>query len=269
MQEYVTTVSRYLLILCMAFYTLDSLLVLRYRNEKESGFIYLRQSFWLFVIQLVSFFNIAILSRDWEYVYLYVVLQVLLFLILLITPIIYRNINRVLLNNMCMMIGIGMIMVSRLNMEKAIKQFKIIAISYIICMFVPVLVSKLKILRKMTWIYAILGMLPLSMVLILGETTLGSKLSFTVQGITFQPSEMVKLLFVLFLAASLYHSTSVVNVIVTTVVAGLHVLILVASKDLGSALIFFMTYLLVLFVATRSYIYLLLGLIILDIVCSL
>ncbi len=260
MQEYVTTVSRYLLILCMAFYTLDSLLVLRYRNEKESGFIYLRQSFWLFVIQLVSFFNIAILSRDWEYVYLYVVLQVLLFLILLITPIIYRNINRVLLNNMCMMIGIGMIMVSRLNMEKAIKQFKIIAISYIICMFVPVLVSKLKILRKMTWIYAILGMLPLSMVLILGETTLGSKLSFTVQGITFQPSEMVKLLFVLFLAASLYHSTSVVNVIVTTVVAGLHVLILVASKDLGSALIFFMTYLLVLFVATRSYIYLLLGL---------
>ena len=260
MQEYVTTVSRYLLILCMAFYTLDSLLVLRYRNEKESGFIYLRQSFWLFVIQLVSFFNIAILSRDWEYVYLYVVLQVLLFLILLITPIIYRNINRVLLNNMCMMIGIGMIMVSRLNMEKAIKQFKIIAISYIICMFVPVLVSKLKILRKMTWVYAILGMLPLSMVLILGETTLGSKLSFTVQGITFQPSEMVKLLFVLFLAASLYHSTSVVNVIVTTVVAGLHVLILVASKDLGSALIFFMTYLLVLFVATRSYIYLLLGL---------
>ena len=260
MQEYITTVSKYLLVLSMAFYTLDSLIGLRYGNEKEGGFLYLRQNFWMFVIQFVSFFNIAILSRDWKYVYLYVVLQVVLFLILLITPLIYRKINRLLLNNMCMLIGIGMIMVSRLNMDKAIRQFKIIVVSYIFCMFVPLLVSKLKMLSKLTWIYAAVGLLPLSLVLILGETTLGSKLSFTIQGITFQPSEMVKLLFVLFLAASLHHSTKVGNVVATTIVAGLHVLILVASKDLGSALIFFITYLLVLFVATRSYIYLLLGL---------
>lgn len=260
MQEYITTVSKYLLVLCMAFYTLDSLMVFRYRNEREGGFIYLRQNFWMFAIQLVSFFNIAILSREWIYVFIYGVLQVFLFLVLCITPLIYKNINRLLLNNMCMLIGIGMIMVSRLDVDKAVRQFKIILVSYIICMFVPLIVSRVKLLSKLRWIYAAIGILPLSLVLILGETTLGSKLSFTVQGITFQPSEMVKLLFVLFLAASLYQSTSLLNVIVTTIVAGAHVLILVLSRDLGSALIFFIAYLLMLFVASGSYLYLLLGL---------
>ena len=260
MQEYITTVSKYLLVLCMAFYTLDSLMVFRYRNEREGGFIYLRQNFWMFAIQLVSFFNIAILSREWVYVFIYGVLQVFLFLVLCITPLIYKNINRLLLNNMCMLIGIGMIMVSRLDVDKAVRQFKVILVSYIICMFVPLIVSRVKLLSKLRWIYAAIGILPLSLVLILGETTLGSKLSFTVQGITFQPSEMVKLLFVLFLAASLYQSTSLLNVIVTTIVAGAHVLILVLSRDLGSALIFFIAYLLMLFVASGSYLYLLLGL---------
>ena len=260
MQEYITTVSKYLLVLCMAFYTLDSLMVFRYRNERDGGFIYLRQNFWMFAIQLVSFFNIAILSREWVYVFIYGVLQVFLFLVLCITPLIYKNINRLLLNNMCMLIGIGIIMVSRLDVDKAVRQFKIILVSYIICMFVPLIVSRVKLLSKLRWIYAAIGILPLSLVLILGETTLGSKLSFTIQGITFQPSEMVKLLFVLFLAASLYKSKSLVNVIVTTVVAGAHVLILVMSRDLGSALIFFIAYLLMLFVASGSYLYLFLGL---------
>lgn len=260
MQEFITTVSKYLLVLCMAFYTLDSLMIFRYRNERDGGFIYIRQNFWMFAIQLISFFNIAILSRDWVYVFLYGVLQIFLFLVLLLTPIIYRNINRLLLNNMCMLIGLGMIMVSRLDVDKSVRQFKIILVSYIISMFVPWIVSRVKLLSKLTWIYAGIGIIPLSMVLLLGETTLGSKLSFTIQGITFQPSEMVKILFVLFLAASLHRSTSLWNVVVTTVVAGVHVLILVLSKDLGSALIFFMAYLLVLFVATGSYLYLLLGL---------
>lgn len=259
MQEYLTTVSRYMLPLCMAFYTLDCFWVFRYKNE-DAGFLYIRQNFWMFAIQLISFFNLAIVSRDKQYVLLYGFLQIFLLLVLCITPLIYRKINRLLLNNMCMLLGIGMVTVSRLSVEKSIRQFKIIIISYIISMIVPLLICKLKILPKLTWLYAALGAVPLGVVLLLGETTLGSKLSFTIQGLTFQPSELVKLLFVFFLAASLYHSTSVGNMILTSIVAGLHVLILVASKDLGSALIFFAAYLAMVFVASKNYLYLLLGL---------
>ncbi len=45
----------------------------------------------------------------------------------------------------------------------------------------------------------------------------------------------------------------------TAVVAGMHVIVLVLSRDLGSALIFFVGYVFLVFIATRNYLYLLLG----------
>ena len=49
------------------------------------------------------------------------------------------------------------------------------------------------------------------------------------------------------------------RVCLTAAVAGVHVIILVVSKDLGSALIFFTVYVLMVFVATNNFLYLLAG----------
>ena len=62
-----------------------------------------------------------------------------------------------------------------------------------------------------------------------------------------------------FVATMFYRSTDFLTVAVTTAVAAAHVLILVLSKDLGSALIFFITYVGMLFVATSNWLYLLTG----------
>ena len=58
----------------------------------------------------------------------------------------------------------------------------------------------------------------------------------------------------------LWQSTDFLRVAITTSIAAAHVLILVASKDLGGALIFFITYLIMLYVATRKLFYLTAGL---------
>ena len=92
----------------------------------------------------------------------------------------------------------------------------------------------------------------LGMVAILGKTSYGAKISFTIAGITIQPSEFIKILFVFFAASRLSESTALPNVAVTSAVAALHVLILVLSKDLGGALIFFVVYLVMLYVATKK-----------------
>jgi cell division protein FtsW (lipid II flippase) len=57
----------------------------------------------------------------------------------------------------------------------------------------------------------------------------------------------------------LYKATDRRQVIITSILAALHVLILVVSKDLGSGSIFFVTYLLMLYTATTSVAYLGLG----------
>ncbi len=85
---------------------------------------------------------------------------------------------------------------------------------------------------------------------------MGRSCPWSLAGISIQPSEFVKITFVLFIASMFYRSLSFGSVAAATGVAAAHVLILVASKDLGSALLFFVTYLFMLFVATSSWLYL-------------
>ena len=260
MQEYFIILAKYLITLCMAFYTLESFLGLFYKYEEDRRAIYIRQNFWMFLLQITAFANLALVTKDWNYVYLYGFVQMFLLTALILPRVLYKKCNPMLLNHMCMLLGIGMIILSRLSPAKAFRQYSIIWISFVICMFIPLLLGGLKKLDKLRWIYAGMGILLLSAVLINGELTNGSKLSFTIEGITFQPSEFVKLLFVFFMAASLYKDTSLKNIMITSVAAAIHVIILVLSTDLGSALIFFVGYLVIVFFACRNYLYLLLGL---------
>ena len=83
----------------------------------------------------------------------------------------------------------------------------------------------------------------LLVVSVLGSVTHGSKISYSINGFTFQPSEFVKILFVFFIAGLLTESKSLGQVVISAVAAAAHVIILVFSKDLGSAVIFFAGYL--------------------------
>ena len=99
----------------------------------------------------------------------------------------------------------------------------------------------------------------LGAVLILSATTYGANISFTIAGVTLQPSEFVKILFVFYVAGRLKRSVEFRDVVITTGFAAAHVLILVASTDLGGALLFFVTYLVMLYVATKKAAYCAIG----------
>ena len=92
----------------------------------------------------------------------------------------------------------------------------------------------------------------LSVVMVLGFTSGGAKLSIEIHGITFQLSEIAKITLVFFMAGMLREDNSFGNVVKATVIAAVHVLILVASTDLGTAFVFFMAYVVVIYVATRT-----------------
>lgn len=93
-----------------------------------------------------------------------------------------------------------------------------------------------------------------------GDTSNGAKLFLKIGGFAFQPSEFVKLSFVFFVAARLSKSTAFKDVALTTVMAAFHVIVLVLSKDLGGALLFFIAYLVMLYVAAKNPLYFLSGL---------
>lgn len=259
MQEYIVQLSKYFIVIFMALYTYEGFAVFRFKDEKSRSGIYLRQNILMFFIQFASFLTICIKSGDLEYLFFYGIVQLLLFGVIAMTNMLYPKSNRLLVNNMCMMLGIGFIMISRLSFEQAMRQFIIVLFSFVIAFFIPYCIEKFKIFSKIRWIYAVVGVAALSGVMILGQVTHGSLISVTIAGVTFQPSEFVKIIFVFFLAASLMQDTSFGNIVLTTIIAGIHVMILVASRDLGSALIFFVAFVMIVFVATRNYLYLLMG----------
>ena len=258
MKEYITEISRYVIVALMIVYTLCSFLCLTDKLEKKR-ILYVLQNLLMLMIQLLMFADLSVVSKDWEYVFLYGFVQVFLLATAVIVPVIYEQSNRLLLNNMCMMLGLGLCIISRISFDRAIRQYIIVLASLAASLLIPWILSEIRFWRKLTWIYGSVGILLLGTVLVLGEVTYGSKISFTFGNVTFQPSEFAKIVFIFFLAAALWEKVDFWRVALTAVIAGIHVVILVLSKDLGSALIFFVGYVFVVFAATRNYLYLLAG----------
>ena len=250
--------NKFAIPILMAVHTVCGFLSMFDRLE-NSRVIHVLQTMLLFSIQFLMFVDLALVTRDMQYLFFYVFVQAFLLAAAVMVPVVYDKVNCLLLDNMCLLIGVGMCVISRLSFKKAVKQYIIVLVSLAISLFIPLILSKIRFLKKLTWVYAGVGIAMLSVVLILGEVTHGSKLTFSIRGVSFQPSEFVKILYVFFLAGALWENTSFVRVVWTAVIAGAHVVVLVISKDLGSALIFFAGYVFIVFAATRNYLYLFAG----------
>ncbi|MEI3228189.1 MAG: FtsW/RodA/SpoVE family cell cycle protein [Lachnospiraceae bacterium] len=254
-------VSKYLMIILFALYTLECFFVFRKKNTKERReAIFRRQNIWMLLLHLDGYL-VLFDQTDNPTILLFYGVQVIFFLIVISTyKLLYENAAQLLVNNMCMLMAIGFLILTRLSFTKAAKQFTIAVGAMIFALGVPFMIKKIRFIRKMTWLYAVVGLLALLIVAILGAVSYGAKISYTVAGISLQPSEFVKIIFVFFVAGMFHQSNSFRQVVVTTVVAAAHVIVLVASKDLGGALIFFVVYITMLYVATGNPFYFIGGL---------
>ena len=176
---------------------------------------------------------------------------VLLRIIFIIYKHFYSAASDALVNNMCMLLSIGFLILSRLSWDKALRQFFLAVAAVILTALIPLFVRKLKFLNRLAYLYAFIGLGGLGLVAVAGSTDYGAKLNISLGPVTIQPSEFIKILFVFFLAAMLYDIRDIRQVYVATAIAGLHVLLLVAARDLGGAAIFGVAFLAMLYVATR------------------
>ena len=249
-------ISRYLIILLIAIYTYYNFRFFSMKNEEDRNYACSRQLVCMFMLHFLANLLIVLNTKSEELILFYG-MQVLFFVCYLsLSKFFYKKISRLLLNNICMLLGTGFIILTRLNPDRAMRQFLIVVVSAVVTWIIPFIIDRVWQLVKLAWLYGILGVLILAFVCVAGNTSFGAQLSLTVGGISVQPSEFVKISFVFFAAARLYRSTKFKDVVITTVIAALHVVILVLSRDLGSALIFFITYLFMLFVATSNWLYL-------------
>lgn len=257
----VIQLSKYILIALMAAYTFSCFSIFTRNYEDEEKPVLIRQDVLLFLMQFIAFSVMYLSKKDMRILFLYGALLILTLAVILLYTLIYPTVSKLVVNNMCMLITVGMIMITRLSSGdkspygSAIRQLVFVALGIAFGLIVPVLIRKLKILDRWTYIYAAVGGILLLAVAVFATRSGGAKLGFEIAGINVQPSEFVKIIFVFFVASSLYKSREFKNIVVTTAIAAVHVLILVLSTDLGAALIFFVVYLVMLYVATKQPLY--------------
>lgn len=256
MTNLMVEISKYFMIFFFALYTYECFAVFRKKNTTEKqNRIFGRQVIFMYLIHLDAFLVIYAVTGEEKTIVFYFLQVLLIAVIQFCYRLLYKSASRLVLNNMCMLLAVGFIILTRLSFEQAVKQCAITFGAALITLVIPYLVRRVTFLRKLVWCYAAIGVAALLAVLVLGKTSYGAKIAISIGGISVQPSEFVKIIFVFFVAGMLYKITNLKRVCITTAVAAVHVLILVASRDLGGALIFFFTYLVMLYVATRKLFY--------------
>lgn len=251
MQLVFIEVSKYIFAFLLCFYAAAAYRGAVMKEEKRK-FTYAFQNVIMFMIHLLGFLILYQLNNeDIKYLILYFAQFIYLFVTIFVYDVLYPKASRLLVNNMCMLMAIGFIMICRLDYDKCVKQFLIAAGGTIITFFIPALLKRVKSFRNMGWIYCITGITLLLAVLFCTEV-FGANLVLTLGPVSVQPGEFVKILFVMFVASMFNKSTSFEQTVKVTVIAAIYVIILVISKDLGAALIFFVVYLMMLFIATRK-----------------
>ncbi|MBR3635595.1 MAG: FtsW/RodA/SpoVE family cell cycle protein, partial [Lachnospiraceae bacterium] len=257
---YIAELSKYIMALLILVYGIECIAyIFKMKNPYDCNGIYIRQRIYIFLINSLAFVTMCLRSGKYEYLLYGVVIILVLFFFMAMTVLLYSKTDQVLVNNMILLLDIGFIILARLSQNRGMKQFFIVIVSLAIAMCVPYIISRFNTLNNLTAIYATLGITALAVVLMLGKITNGSKLAYTIAGITIQPSEFVKIVFVFFVASSLAKAKTIIDYALGGCIAAIHVVILVLSKDLGSALIFFLAYLIMLFIASKNYLYLFLG----------
>ncbi len=253
-------VTKYLSILLIGMYVLVSYKALRKNTRDKKRKCYIMQNCIMYLFFVMSFIVIYLNTRA-DKVIILGGLQMIYFIVTIgVYKMLYPRVNRILLNNMCFLISIGFVMLTRISYTRAVKQFIFCVCATVISFVLPWLFGKTKTLRKFYYLYGIMGLVMLILVFAIGQSTYGAQISLDLGFVTVQPSEFVKISFVLFISGILHKNKSFGTIVISAVLAGAHVLTLVLSTDLGSALIYFIAYIFVIYATTGKARYLFAGL---------
>lgn len=256
MVNVIAELSKYLLLTIIVIYTYQCFRVLWVYDLESLKKVLIKQILLIFLLNILSYLVIFLISKDEKVLLLFGESMLLFIFIQVFYRLMYRDASLLLINNMCMLLSIGFIMLTRLSIGKAQRQLLIVGAGSIAALIIPILIRKMKFLRNLTVLYAGVGIVLLAAVFFLAKTTYGAKLSL----LGVQPSEIIKITFVFFLSAYLADDPRFSKVAKAALIAGLHVGILVLSTDLGSAVIFFITFIVIVYVASKKFWYVLLGL---------
>lgn len=252
MTTWILSTSNYIFLLLLAVFVTVAYLLL-WTRRWEAGFAHC-MGICRYLLHGAGFLVLYLATGEFKFLPLYFFQLAFFVLADILQRRFYPQGKPALYQNMMLLLAIGFLMLARLFFDSAIKQFVMAVAAYGICIILPWLLRRFPSVTKLGWMYTGMGLGMLFLVLVIGNEEFGAKNWLTIHNFKFQPSEFVKLTFILSMAALLIQETKnkYKNLCLVSVVAALHVGLLALSNDFGGALIFFVVYLLMLFVVSAD-----------------
>ena len=252
MTTLILTFSNFILIFLLALYVTVAYATM-WTRRWEAGFTRC-MGICRYLLHGVGYLVLYLASGEFRLLPLYFFQLAFFILADLIQKRVYVRGIPMLYQNMMLLLTVGFVVLARLSYDNAVKQFIMAVAAYCMCSFLPWILKRFPKLMGLGRLYTLVGIGMLTVVLAVGSEVFGAKNWLTIQNVTFQPSEFVKLTFILAMAALLIKETKSKyrNLMWVSVVAALHVGLLALSNDFGGALIFFTVYLLMLFVVSAD-----------------
>lgn len=186
--------------------------------------------------------------------------QVVFFMILwFILKKLYNN-NYLLWNTSLYLLSISFIILARIDYNIGYRQFKIAVLGYLIAVIVPIFIDRFTFIDKLEWVYIGISIVLLVTVTFVGTEKHGATNWILIGKLSVQPSEVIKILFILFLAAYMRKRDKILHVVIAAIPSLILIILLVYQKDLGTALIFFIIFISVIYISTNKPFYFLGGL---------
>ena len=113
------------MIVLITMYTYHCFSIFGYYDPFDQKRILRKQNALMFMIHIVAFMVMYLQKDDMKILAFYVIQTILFAATILLYQILYPQSSRLVVNNMCMLLCIGMIILARLNYEKAVKQYLI------------------------------------------------------------------------------------------------------------------------------------------------
>ena len=177
--------------------------------------------------------------------------------------------------------GIGITFVTRLAPDLAMSQLIILFISVALMVGTLALVKNLDVVKRYKYTFGIVGIILLMLPMFIGTTISGSKLWIRIGSFTIQPGEFAKVFIVLFLAGYLSENRELLSISNRQILGfkiprlrllmpmfavwGICLLVVIFERDLGSAVLFYTVFLIMLYAATGRVSYVVIGLLLLAV----
>ncbi len=167
-----------------------------------------------------------------------------------LAALIFRHVDRITLVICFFLASVGLVMLARLNIDVAIRQLIWLASGTVILYITIVIIKRASDFGRLNYLMMAGALGLIAFAYVFAKTVGGARNWVNIGPLSFQPSEIAKVLFIIVSAYFFAERRAVLGNIAYAGFAGACVMVLVLSNDLGAALLFAGTFLIMFFAGT-------------------